>query len=1241
MELTVTDLATGGFGQGWEHSRRYRNRLTESYDFGNGFNWQIVQLPYLTSSGSEIVAVRGAGGSLWFDESGGAYTGRFGILEKLVHSGSQFLLTSPDGSVEEYLDFSDIDAPGQLSRLVASSGFETVVEYAAEAQIVAVRRTDGVTFERYFYSYGTGIDADHITSVTVQRSDDEVNWNNVRRVSYTYYGPADPHGEQGDLRTAARQMPDGVGWADDGTCYYRYYKTGALQGFAHGLKFVVNPAAFARLIAATANPFQASDSVVAQFADNYFEYDSATQYVTKESIHGGTETSQFTYSTSSFADGPRNWSSRCEETLPDGTIRIVYTNFIQQLLLSDHRGGTQADRWLTFQRINDNYQVEYVAESTAFDMPVSGNPYDDGVADLDVQLNASSGLIRYNDYYDGSTSQPRLYLESQWNSEGVSGTRMKQAAYEYGENTDSDGNKVFPLIKKTVYRDESNTPSDPIETLFDITYYAGLNLPSSRVTTLPTVTTAENGPNVSTYSREAFDPLGNRIWTQDPRGVLNYFAYDDTTGALLQEVRDYDGTDPAPPWTRGSDLPPALNLITDYESDQLGRTTQVLGPLHAVDGVAVRTARWTVYKDAQRETYSAQGYAAGVGPTYSSFTLVNPVSISKRDFDGQTTDRIQAARCTTSGALSPSDCFPQSSWVRWTSIEITPGGRVGAQRVYHVIPPADGCVTASDYDRTVYGYDAMGKQNRVVSPGGTISRIVFDPLDRTLSTWIGTSDIIATDDDPTGGGAAGNNMCKVSAASYFPNNETATPQESRQLVDGTSGNDRVTAFTLDYRNRTIDITAPEHAFEHRVYDNLDHVIESTRRVDNITGNPVASSLTYFDSQGRVYKTELIGYDPLTNVPTAPLTSLMWYDAAGNTLKQVAAGAKDLRAFTKSAYDGVGRTTASYVGIYTGTLPEPYSSVSGVADDLVFEQSSPTYDDASNVLEAISFRRYSSDVSTTGALDESLARPNRSVTWYDGIGRSVAAALYGTADTPRPEVPPVSTDAAPVTRTLYDSAGDVSATIDPLGRVTRSFYDDAGRLLQTVSNFIDNAAAPLDGSADCSSCTTPGNEQNVIVRRTYETSGHLATLTAANPSTGDQTTTYYYGVSPADGSALSSNELLREVAYPDSQNDADRVHYTYNRQGESTQMVDQNGTAHEYLFDKLGRRTADRVTTVGVGIDDGVLRLETVYNDRQQVLTVTSYDEATGGSIVNQVLYVYDGYGRVLREYQSHSGAVTL
>src|SRR5205823_7251723 len=64
----------------------------------------------------------------------------------------------------------------------------------------------------------------------------------------------------------------------------------------------------------------------------------------------------------------------------------------------------------------------------------------------------------------------------------------------------------------------------------------------------------------------------------------------------------------------------------------------------------------------------------------------------------------------------------------------------------------------TNFYRTRYGYDSRGRTNRVQSPTGTIARVVLDGQGRTLSSWIGTNDTGATDSDPTGGGATGNNM---------------------------------------------------------------------------------------------------------------------------------------------------------------------------------------------------------------------------------------------------------------------------------------------------------------------------------------------------------------------------------------------------------------------------------------------------------------------------------------------------
>ena len=68
---------------------------------------------------------------------------------------------------------------------------------------------------------------------------------------------------------------------------------------------------------------------------------------------------------------------------------------------------------------------------------------------------------------------------------------------------------------------------------------------------------------------------------------------------------------------------------------------------------------------------------------------------------------------------------------------------------------------------------------------------------------------------------------------------------------------------------------------------------------------------------------------------------------------------------------------------------------------------------------------------------------------------------------------------------------------------------------------------------------------------------------------------------------------------------------------------------------MGRQTADRVTTVGTGVDDAVLRISQSHEVRGMVDKITSYSTsgATGGSssscssggseVVNQVVFEYD------------------
>ena len=98
--------------------------------------------------------------------------------------------------------------------------------------------------------------------------------------------------------------------------------------------------------------------------------------------------------------------------------------------------------------------------------------------------------------------------------------------------------------------------------------------------------------------------------------------------------------------------------------------------------------------------------------------------------------------------------------------------------------------------------------------------------------------------------------------------------------------------------------------------------------------------------------------------------------------------------------------------------------------------------------------------------------------------------------------------------------------------------------------------------------------------------------------------------------------------------------TYDRQGEVVQTVNAAGTTHQFTYDTEGRQIADSVTAVGTGINTAVLRIEDHYNIHGLLTSVTSYDAASGGSVVNDVEMTYNDFGQLTSEQEEHEGAVT-
>ncbi len=1244
IELAVADLGAGGFGHAWGHERVYSNRLSRYSDIRQGFNWLVRGWPYLMQKDSTtFVFVRTTDEAVWFDYNSGTgvYTPRHGAKFALTHDSTNnvFNLASEDGDKFTFHNFTQSTYPKGLFKSLTTPGGQTITvqSYNSDGRITEVQRSyssgGSTTTESLKYDFlSSGDNQDRLEYVTLRRKVDAGAWSDLRRAKYEYYAAIEDHGSQGDLKRVTIQLYSGS-WQDLDVYYYRYYKAGETNGGGHLLKYVVNPESYRRLDDG-ADPLTASNAVVAPYADHYFEFDSSGR-VTKEVVDGGSRTTTLAYTTSSHGNGYNNWKTKTVETKPDGSQNVVYTNYLGQALVLEHKSGS--DNWIETRAYDSAGRL--IERAT----PAAVVSYDDTAADLDITLRTSDGLIHVTDHYTTTGSGAAAgYVQHEKIKKGSSGTPIKLRSYEYTSQT-AGGVTVYPVSKETVYRNDDGTGA--IDTTYSYTFHSGTVRVLKRTTTLPAVSTSHNGSGSANTREEVYNVHGNLEWTKDEHGAITRHKYDIVKGALTQTIQDVDTaqvSDEPSGWSTVSSF--GLHLTSDYEVDDLGRTTQVLGPVHNVDiagtDTAVRTAGWTVYKDIDHEVWAGQGYGSGSG--FSTYTLVNPLSITKLDHAGRATDQIVATRASTSGKLTASDSFAQATWVRWSKSIYNDEGDLTASRVYHTIPSSGEGTSGTNYDAASFGYDASGRQNKQATPGGTITRTVFDIRGRVKKVYIGTNDNGATDADPTGGGATGNNMVLVTEHEYDGNADEANGNltKTTQHVDGSTT--RVTTFSYDWRDRQTFVDGEVDFYQENTYDNLGRVTKVDRKNTTSGGNLVARSETFFDDLGRAYQTKRYAVNVSNGTVGNALVNNTWYDAAGHVIKQKAAGSE---AFAKSVYNGLGRKTKTFIGF--DTAETSYADAGTVTGDTIFEQTETAYDTASNVTQVTLRRRLHTATGTGELTSPSGSQPKARVSYVamypDAVGRGQARTNYGTnggSSFSRAATIPARSDTILVDSSEYNSRGEAFKSIDPKGQDNRSEWNHAGQLTKSIANYFDGD--PATGTAD----------QDVTVELTYNADGQIATRKAKNSTTGDQTTTYVYGVTTSVGSDLAHNGLLRTVIYPDSDDVAsplgngadstyDRVELKYNRLGELKERKDQNETVHVFELDKLGRQTHDRVTSVGSGIDNAVLRLSRTYEVRGLVEKATSYDNATVGSgaIVNEVQFSYNDFGQLENDYQSHSGAV--
>ena len=1235
--LPQVDLEVPGGGF-FGHKRYYCNQASFPYDGPNGYDWFVETMPYAVTSGTSIAIVIDPNNPYWFGLISGSYVARYGVLDvKLSSAGGVLTFTDNSGGKTRTVVFNSLAAgvaPGGFVSYTDENGFTIAVYSRSGSLITETRRAiPGTTVtDSLVYAYvGSGASA-KIQTVTWSRQTTVSGASTPmqRALSAYWTGGSGQPGNLNDLQSVSQQLPDGSGgWNTVAVDFYWYYIT----GFVHGLQYHFGPEAYRLMLNAGINPATASASAVQPYADHYFQYNSVTGRVVSEVAAvcpgcpgGGTTSDLFAYAGNSSTIGttdPTLWVTRTTQTLPDNSQIIVYTNYCGQVILIVPIDATGANKWPTFFRRNAAGMVTMKANPSA----VSG--YSESYNDLvNFSGGASSllyqhaGLIEVTDYYTSTSGGGVLnYPMDRQVQQGQAGTPVLIEAYAYASNTDSNANTVYAPSSLTRYpMAGSTTPS--IVTGYAYTYASGTNQLTQKVTTPPVVGTGQNGDGTTLTITENYDAYGNRTSVTDERGIVNQYVFDVTMGVMTEQVLNY----------QSGVTQPGVNVTSDMLYDSQGRLTQTLGPSHTVvlSGTAttIRPVTWNVYVQSilpvsgtwdVDQTWTGQGYATGSGPTY---VLIDPVTINKTDKDGRSTDAITSHRSTGSGALSPTDTFVQTDWQSWASTQYDQQHRTISSRKYFLIPSSGLGTAGTNYAETDLGYDALERQNRVAAPGGTITRTVWTAPQRVASTWVGTNDTGATDSNPAGSGSP-NNMVQVTANQYDGGSAGGDGNLTQQTQYASATDTRVTNFGFDFRDRQTSITDALNGYIVNTLDNLDRLTQ-VQQYASPTGNLIGQSGTNYDDRGRAYQDLVYAVDPSTGTVGNVLTGNSWYDHSGNLLQRIAPG--DAQAFTKSTYNGVNWVTGTYRGY--NTTGTSWSQANTVANDVIMEQSIPSYDEVGNVVSAATFQRLNDAPFTgpgsTGPLSygtQPEARVSYAAGWFDGIDRQIASANYGAiASFTRPTTPPASSATVLVDQTAYNQAGQGYQTTDPAGIVNQSTFDNAGRRTQLVEAY---------GS------TTPRTTQ-----WTFTLDDLTASMTAVNSTTGNQTTTWAFGTTSTSG--VFRNDLLASVTYPDSVSGSDVVSYTYNRLGQQATITDQRGTVRTLTRDKLGRVTDDGVTTVGAGTDNAVLRISTAYEVRGMIASVTSYDNATPGSgtVLNQCALSYNGFRQLIEEQQEHSGAVT-
>lgn len=1126
---------------------------------------------------------------------------------------------------------------------------------------------------RTTYSYTSVNSWPLLSSVTIATYASST-WTTVWNVDYTYYTTdVSGQGLKGDLKYVTETRPLSSGGNEVRTTYMRYYTDSATNNdLRHLIKFKVDPEGVRRATLGALDSM--SDASLKAYSSFYYEYNSAGQVVSLLTGAGcgcggsdglyqfewDSQTATGTYTaggTTGTGDwGPSRWQRRTTVTNPNGTKLALYFDemgWILARVFTDAKGTTSSffdasdgnTLWITkYER--DGYGrpiAEYTPES------VKPSLYDHSTGSITVE--ATSGLVRVTEYYtpsSGNNYLPTAVTAIKARS-GETGSTVTLQEFEYLDPTSTAG-RTFgstnparlgrKLPASSLVHRESGV-SD--ERTFSYTFHSGSSTwaPKQCTVTLSALQSGDTSGPSSVTKVKYFDPRGRTVFSKDGNGFYTYtsFALSGQVAKRVQDASSHSSTGDVDAIAAASSFSITLpstgfDYVTSHSYDSQGRSLTVTLPSGRVSA-----NYYTSLSDGRLVTLAT--------PLLSGGNATGPVSYSVHNH----ASKVEASgtlALTTSTAISSlintssADLIGavQNSTVARVTVNVynSHGTRLDESWLFNTIPSTLAGATSGQYEKTTFKYDENGRLRRTVDPTGTITYDIHDARGRHVERRIGTNDT-----GLAGSGMSGtNNMAVVSVVEYDnlgSGNGNLTTR--RQPVDSTSGNDRITTYTYNYRGQMVAQTNPLPPHQSIKRDltgrelAIGHYIAAPGVIDPTTTATNRRDLTETEYNSRGQIREIIRHkvNQTSGASEDTISESAWYDANGQLIKVQG------EQLTKTAYDSLGRTIKQFV--VAADNDSTYSDAATVSGDTVVEEYQSLYDNTAytgNLLMSVKISRHPKDTSTTGALDavaDSIdvvavgngsfkGRASISSYYYDNLDRRVASVELGTfGGSPYTRSSDSSAGSSSPTRlvtsTTFGTDGLVLSNTDPMGIVARNEHDAAGRRTKSIANYVDGT--PGGGS---------NGDQDQVTQYGY-VNGLLSTLTAKMPSSSDdQITTYTYGVVQTGTlpSTITSNRLLREVTYPDSTGSSDSVIYAFNRQGEPNGTIDQAANQIDTAYDSLGREVARTVSSLASGFDGSVRRIALAYLSRGPISTVTQYDASSGGNVTDQVKYEYDAWGNL-------------